>query len=391
MGYFTSECSVKKIGKKSFWCGGICCFFFFLLVVSSHGGVQGEVVFEELLSAFPAGLLQPSGKPVYCEASAVVLSQKRLFIASDRKIPGYSPVFSLQEELPLEESTLRYQMASPFLHSHKIEDMAISPDQKYCFAVTGFDRIIDHSHRWNPFSSLIYWHAENPEIVSFIKETPIFRYTSSVELRQSMKESMKSEQYPEGPEYFKIEGLAVLPNNLLLLGIREKGNGYRSFEYCSQIIAINYRVISGEIELVDSFRSFYQFYPEKLHSFAHPLGLSSLEYDSASDSLFIMTSMEMDDSPTGLRAYLWKIQRKTILAEGVPDLLYSGEKPLCLTHKGEGLAILESKGMSGKLFIVHDDDRNPTLLQKKDGTNVAKKPNQFVYSVINWQEQNSDE
>ena len=184
-------------------------------------------------------------------------------------------------------------------------------------------------------------------------------------LRRKLSRALKSKEYPNGPAYFKIEGLTAIPGGRLLFGIREIGRTYKDFDYVIKIIEVGYSFFNGAMILEDDFRLAYDFDPSSV-GLQYAIGLSSLEYDQYNNRLYILTSFEME---AALGGFIWVLPLADFHARKAPRLVRNDTgKPFQFDHKAEGLAAIEKS----RVVVVHDDDRFA----------LGRKPNQAVFSLI---------
>jgi hypothetical protein len=301
---------------------------------------------------------------VYCEASAVAVRGNEVTIASDKTIPERSPFFSLQlQDRHIDSTPSKPIMAAPFDVARKIEGMTVTPDGAYVLATTAFDRHDPKSGRFDGYNIMLAWPADAPEKAIIIAATSREGVTSSSGLRERFIRHL-------GQPYFKIEGLMTLPDQRLVFGIRETGMNYKNFQYRILLVEAHYHITAaGEFILMDDLRTVLDFTPSANFSLPNGVGLSSIEYDSSNDKIYLLTSHEEEGH---LGAYLWYTTLAALDSGQAPMLMPGADgRPLHFENKAEGLAILDPN----HLFIVHDDDR---VLGGKHN----RQPHQAVYSVI---------
>jgi hypothetical protein len=145
-----------------------------------------------------------------------------------------------------------------------------------------------------------------------------------------------------------------------LLGIREVGNTHTDFEYRVLLIEGRYRMEQdvfvldeqSEFTVVRDFTAVSKIVGRKV-------GLSSMEYDPAQHRLYLLTSYESTAEPT-MGAFMWVLPDEAGALGRTPYLLKNRDgTPFEFTHKAEGLAVLDG----GRIFVVHDDDRNATVIK----------------------------
>jgi hypothetical protein len=209
---------------------------------------------------------------------------------------------------------------------------------------------------------------------------------SSVGLRQKISKALANVDYPDGVLYFKIEGLAALPNRQLLFGIREFGVSYKSFNYSVKIIATNYEIVNGTVVLAHEFKLIYEIDPELLHPITHKtVALSSLEYDPINHRIFLLTSYEntsnnaVTDEDIG--AFLWVLTPDDLKNNLPPTVVLDANTslPLHFAHKAEGITVIDKN----TVLLVHDDDRVCGRVPLTNSeTQFYRKANEMAWTLV---------
>lgn len=331
------------------------------------------------------------------ETSAVVYYSNKIFMAIDKVIPGHSPVFYtdynrnsiLEEKPPYQEGPIFYAKYTQAFNpkklnilenkkledARKFEDFTLTPDNKYIFLSTAFNRIDPK------YNMLLAWDTKNKKAINivspFIDENG---FTSSMKIHENISKILFNNTDKEN--YFKIEGLAAIPDNKLLFGVREQGKSYADFDYCIKIIQVTYTVENGIIKLNNDFKLIYNYQPEKDLNLELPIALSSIEYDKYNKRLYLLTSYEHSDTDTGVGAYLWTLPMKNLYKNLPPELVLKDDnKPLLFAHKSEGVSVIDKN----TVFIINDDDR---ILGNADITDTEtqffRKPNQSSYYIVSF-------
>jgi hypothetical protein len=338
------------------------------------------IIDHGLITCFPANTKDSSDKLFFCEASGVLYYNKMVYIASDRDYPGTSSIFTVPFSIPFSNYGADMKVIDqPFINNAlKWEDMSISPDQQFIFAITGFDRVKKGSHEWDNFNELVYWPANNIDSAKILCETDSGGMKSSLLLRHRISKVLADHDFPDGMPYFKTEGLAILPGNKMLIGIREYGSDYEHFKYAFKILQCTYQVNGNTIERNDDLKAIYNIDSLRIPGNTLPLGLSSMEYDPVTGRIYILTTYE-DNNATAPRigSYIWVL---------TPDDLYYGNrptavrdasgKPLHFTHKAEGITVVNST----TLLVICDDDRY--LAPLENNPDLIRQPNQSVYYIL---------
>ena len=359
-------------------------FLFLPAVVALAGSphTQGEIILRDVYDCFEEGLTA-NDQLVFCEASALVFDGNRLTLASDKPVPGNgrSAVFSIPYagSGPLTRE-LEYQAARPFRVAVKYEDMTLTPDGDYIIATTGFDRVKSNSYKWDGYNTMLVWPVGKPGDVKVVSATTNEGLTSSVSLRDKISQALISPDYPEGVPYFKVESLAAVPGNELLLGIRELGVRYDKFVYSFKILSVLYEINGGELSFTGDFELIYDFDTQDSSVSRQTTALSSIEYDKYHDRLYMLTSYENNATDEGLGGFLWTLSLRDLRDQKAPVLVTkaSGD-PLLFAHKSEGVTVLSAD----MVLVLHDDDR--VLGRDKvenPETQFSKQAHQAAYSLV---------
>lgn len=334
-----------------------------------------SILEEGFLDCFAPGTAL-NGQTVWCEASAVAFDGKNVLIANDKDMPaGQSAVF-IKSPPTLGDSTQSplYLTNPIFTSAHKYEDFAQTPDRRFVFLTTAFDRVKPGSNDWDGYNTILYWRTgdeQHPRVLA-----PDDTSRNSMAYRQQLAKVLANNEFPDEMPYFKVEGLAATDRQLLF-GIREQGKEYRNFKYRAQLVSVSYRVDKtgdGErIRLENDWKVINDFVIAKADTtLPQPMGLSSLEYDPARQLVWMLTSQEVDNK---LDTFIWAASLSDVYA-GKPFTLIrdSQGKPLhTMGHKVEDLTILPDN----QLLLIADDDRVPTTI----GTRT-RRPNQAAYMIL---------
>ncbi len=358
---------------------------------------RAKITVNGSIPAFAEGLKYDNGESVYCEVSAVVYDGEHLIFSNDKPIPSdsitkRSPVFFMKyADFPAKPTG--FYTAPAFMDTQKIEAFTLTPDEKYVIATTAFDRVHPSGGaKFDYFNTLLMWTVGKPDSVKVISPSTRDGVTSSVRLREKILSILKSNRFDDEIAYFKLESITALPNQKIILGVREFGKDYKrdNFDYVIKLIAVSYEIFEDEIILADDFQVIYDFDPtEKLAGFDLPVGLSSIEYDKYHNRLYFLTSYEdntkdfIKDEDIG--AFLWVLPLDDLDGEKELQLVTykDSSERLLFAHKAEGLAVINEK----ELLVVHDDDRVTGRRNIKNHlTQFSKKPNEFAYSIVEFLE-----
>ena len=345
-------------------------------------GVKARVLSLDLLDCFESGLTDEKGKPVFCEASAVLNLGDKLVIANDKYIPGegHNNVFSIdpvkvKNPRELSASVMPYGRGL-FNEASKLESLAGNAAGDLFFAASAFDRIQTDSKAWDSYNMLFYWEKgkeDKPRLLYSTEDEGIY---SSKSLRPVFQTILRNWRYPRGVSYFKIEGLTVLPDNSLLFGIRETGSDYQNAHPVFMIARAKFIKSPNGVTVDPVVEKIYEFETANVKELDKTPGISSLEYHEASNSIFIMTSWEKEGEP--LETYFWNLPMESLRKQLPPILIRDDQgKPFSLPFKAEGISFLSSK----TAFVICDEDKILSTVQTKAGQ-VERQPHQAVYALL---------
>ena len=353
-----------------------------------------QIIERGLIDVFEEGLNDSDGDTVNCEASAIVYDGSNIVIASDKPIPGdsHSPVFSIQYRYSdtegLSKDPITFLTASPFITAVKYEDMTVTPDGNYVIASTGFDRVKPDTSEWDSYNTMLIWPVADSTAVKVVSPTTRDGVTSSVSLREKISAVLTTDTFPDGVPYFKIEGLAAIPGNKLLLGVRELGENYMIFDYAIKIVCVSYTITNDELNLSDDYELIYNYDPSQITDLEHSIALSGLEYDKYADRLFLLTSFEEEDThgevtDETIGGYLWYLHINELNNQLPPVLVLKqdGVTPLLFAHKSEGVTVINSQ----RIIVIHDDDRilGRSIVVDPE-TQFSRKENQAAYTIVDF-------
>lgn len=333
-------------------------------------------------NCFCDSLMSEKGKPLVCEPSAILFFDDTVYIANDKNMPNSAAIFKTKYSDGLDTENLKFSQNSMLMKGIKYEDLSISPDNKFIFLTTGFDRIKPNTNEWDNYNNLYYWSTSNFDNVKMFTDINDSTSSSSKHLRKVFAQHIDTAKFPDGVPYFKIEGIASIPGDTLLFAIREYGKSYKDFTYCMKIIAIIYKTNNGNITLSDTAKLLFDYNPNKhkTEGVNRTIGISSIEYNKYDKHLYMLTSYELGEKAEEVGAYLWRISLPDLQSNKHPELVYNeNKKPLHFAHKAEGITVVDST----TFIVIHDDDRvyGPEIITDAKHQ-FKRKHNQAAYTIL---------
>ncbi|MBO0932708.1 hypothetical protein [Fibrella aquatilis] len=323
--------------------------------------------------------LKSGGKPFWFEASAILYDGKSILVAHDKPMPdGRSSIGFWPGIREMMLNPPAYFTDDVFKRGIKYEELAQTPDRKWVFATTAFDRVKEGSTDWDGYNLLLCWPAGKPSKAQVLGNAQAFTTEgTSVSLRDKLSSALALEDltFLGLVRYFKIEGLTATASQLYV-GIREEGNSFQDFKSVVRILTIPYTVVGRgdkqHIELTGNFTPMATIKVDAQSDEKLPanLGLSSLKYDPSRDIFWIITSHE---SSTNVGSYLWTATEAELTAGKMNIVRLPNNEPLRMTHKAEDMTFLNPR----TVLLINDDDRLPTKMY-----NSVRKPNQAAYLVL---------
>lgn len=319
----------------------------------------------------------------FCETSAVVRFAKQVWVASDKALPqkNGAAIFALTvgpSEIDIDRIPNSEMQEPPFSRLRKVEAMAFSASDNWAFASTGFDRVDDNKPQWDRYNTLLAWPADKPQNAHVVAASTRDDAESSVRLRRAFQRAMADADWPQGPPYFKVEGLAALPGQRLLFGVREAGASYQDFSYQIRLIEATYSIQDDRVAIdEESFRLVLDAGPKTVDG--HRVAVSSLLYDATRDWLWMLTSFEEEGG--GLGAYLMVAAAPDFHQESAWRFVKSAAAPtpFVFANKAEGMAFVEDDA----LLVVFDEDRRVNDGPTSDfPTQVARAPHQGAFMLL---------
>jgi hypothetical protein len=329
------------------------------------------VLKEALLTCFEEGMTFDDGLPYNCEYSAVAQYEGSLIFGNDKNTSKVSPMMlangkTLKEGNMLNPFELKQE---EFFNIYKIEDFAFTMDKRTLFITSGFDRLKDDNNSWDQYNCLLTWNIMKNEF-QMVNRVDNGGVISSKNLRYKFLDMLNS-------THMKIEGLAILPNNKLVFGVREVGESFQNPTYTSTLIECSYSVnTDGNITLADDFKIAYTMNSSTTRN---DLGLSSIFYDQIKQIIYITTSYESgEEGIQELGGYIWELPLADYIAGRRAKVVVNDkDEPFALRHKVEGITQMDD----GNYFIIYDNDRTDVPIHIGNST-ISRARNQAVYSIV---------
>lgn len=344
----------------------------------------GRITQIGLINCFETSAVDAQGLPLSCEPSAVEIVGERALVISDKETSDEmpSPIFWLPLEHPwpdvVSSTSIEHESAATLRGTRKIEGLTKSPEDDLIFAMSDFDWPPDgNSAEPDLYNRLLYWPIGHEDQTAIVNPTSNRDVVSSVSLRPYFQEALKSDTYPTGPPYFKVEGLVAMPNRELWFGVREVGPDYEHPDYTVTILKSSYSMSEdGTVALRPGFSVVTHVETQGSLPSKDRLGLSSLARHR--DTLVMLTSHEAPEGETGHESYLWVAalpERSGLDFEVVKD---PDGRPLKLPCKAEGVDFVTAN----QLVLVCDEDRSPSTFTGSGGNRFTRQPSQGVVMTV---------
>ncbi len=271
----------------------------------------GRIAQIGLMDCFEASTVDAKGRALSCEPSAVEIVRGRALVVSDKETSDElpSPILWLKLEQPWPEvvssTDIRHESTATIRGTRKIEGLTKSAEGDLVFAASDFDWPPDgRSAEPDLYNRLLYWPIGNVAQAAIANPTSNGDVVSSVSLRPYFTAALKSDKYPSGPPYFKIEGLVAMPNRELWFGVREVGPDYEHPDYTITILKVSYsKSDDGTVAVRPPFSVVTRVDPSARLPSTDRLGLSSLARHD--DALAMLTSREAPEGELGHESYIW--------------------------------------------------------------------------------------
>ncbi len=336
------------------------------------------------MDCFEASTVDGTGRPLSCEPSAVEIVGDQALVISDKETSDELPSPFLW--LPLEQpwpdvvasANIRHESTAPIRDTRKIEGLTKSAEGDLLFATSDFDWPPDgRSTEPDLYNRLLYWPIGHVDRAAVANPTTNGGVVSSVSLRPYFIEALKSDRYPSGPPYFKIEGLVAMPNRELWFGVREVGPDYEHPDYTVTILRASYsKSDDGSVAVLPPVSLVTRVDPSIMLPSTDRLGLSSLA--RRDDALVMLTSREAPEGQVGHESYIWVARLPARVGLDFQVVAGADRQPLKLPCKAEGADFVTPS----RLLIVCDEDRSPSTFAGSGGDRFTRRPDQGVVMMV---------
>ncbi len=336
----------------------------------------GEIISDGYIECFSDEVNINSDVLYTCEPSTISRFGNEIFIGNDKVFPdSLSSVFSINFDSTFECSTKEYYKNSLFLMVHKYESSTVLLDSSFVLMSGSFSYHETHPKEGIYHNTAIFFNDLTGD--GGVLNLKGGDTLNSFALKEKLRQALVSDSFPEGPNYLKIEGLAAIPGNKLLFGVREFGNEYNDFSYTISLIEVSYSVNDNKIELNPDVKKIYEYKPSLDLGIKLPIGLSSIEYNTKDSVLYVVTSYENGETTKDIDSYIWYISLNDMYANKSLNLIKNAQnEPLSFGHKIESLTFTKNND----LLLVADDDR----VSGENETNPVfnRKQNQFYWCLV---------
>jgi hypothetical protein len=344
----------------------------------------GRIAQIGLMDCFEASTVDANGRPLSCESSAVEIVNGRALVISDKETPDElpSPILWLPLEPPwpdlVASANIRHESTATIRGTRKIEGLTKSAEGDLVFATSDFDWPPDgQSAEPDLYNRLLYWPIGHVDQAAIANPTSNGDVVSSVSLRPQFIAALKSESYPSGPPYFKIEGLVAMPNRELWFGVREVGPDYEHPDYTVTILKASYsKSDDGTVAVRPPFSVVTRVDTSVRLPSTDRLGLSSLARHD--DALAMLTSREAPEGQAGHESYIWVARLSARAALDFQVVAGANGQPLKLPCKAEGIDFVTAS----RLLVVCDEDRSPSTFARSGGDRFTRRPDQGVVMMV---------
>lgn len=317
--------------------------------------IFAEIIAADKSTVFQKGMQYDDGTFVSSEISGVGFYGNRLYLVSDQPIPGFPSFFDCQYQVPLNFRSGRFLGGSLIRSAYGFEDIAVSPNLKYLFLLTSFERLPNMADSAFFSNNVIqYLPINHPDSVFYLpRKTPVRR--DLIQFRKQIQKALSSKLYPNGPTYFKAEALTVVSDSLLLIGISRMGPDPYAAVYQAIILEAEYYMgEDNRVMMTSSVKESYQLFFDDHPELTGPLYITGMDYDYYNKALFFTTAYNRGSRAADVGGYLWRIDFSDYQLHRPAELVYSApDVPLHFAHKPSGVAVIDEE----TVLVICDDER----------------------------------
>ncbi len=354
-------------------------------LINCNGNIEDEkvvakVVYSKYMSCFPEGTINFDKTEVSLELSGVSYYHDSLFIVSEKEIPGTSSFFAGPFKIPFKRRNLSPISNIDVLNSLTFAGLALTPYQKYLFAVTSFRSGSMSYPAWDNYNMLFYKRLVPPEPFSLAYTVERNEIYSSLDLYPKFKKALRTKLHKKGPPYFEIGGIAAIRENYLLFAISKIGENPNNYENVNIIIGAKYEIIDNEFSFIEEIKELYRFEPDINLNLRGPMALTGIEYDKYNNWIYLLCSYNKGDRDIDLGGYLWVLPMRNFILKKAPILVEDDDGlPISFAHKPGGITVLDKN----QILIVFDDDRvigSDVIIDNR--TQFKRKQNEAAYLIL---------
>ena len=349
--------------------------------LADENDIFAKILTQEYTTCFQKETYYPDSRLVSCELSGVTYYKNRLFFISDQIMPGHSSLFSVSYRIPLNARYGTFLGGDNIRLARKFKDIAISPELDYMFLTTSFEENRPDNEFSFLMNNMLFYIPINSMDSAHIAPDKAKKKNEIYRLRDNIKQALKSKLYPFGPEYFKVDGLAVTPDSSILLGISRIGRSLKESRPVAVILKVKYYMAKNDRLIFKSdFEEIYRMDFDNYNSIEKGLFISSMEYDYFNKTLYFTTAYHNGNKSRDIGGYLWRISLKDMYLHKPSQLIYVAAKvPLHFAHKPAGITVTDEE----TVFVICDDERISGTEQILDSRkDFNRQLNQAAYYVI---------
>ncbi len=346
----------------------ICSFLntlFFILAIQGYSQGYKSIVLQEGNFNYYTSKEGVVGSTV--EGSSVLYNGKDILVSLKKSIKEVSSTASIEFSKTFMNNPVRYSTNQLF-QNLIVKDFTLTFDKKFSFAlVCSPDQTNDQ---------LVFWTFMNPEDIKPIKPNPGENFTLKSAILNSLNLHFK-----DSIINFKLDGLAALPNNKLLIGVTEVTNERDQNSSVFTLIEVGYTITNqGIVFLKNDFRLALNFETFENDRIRENISLVAMEFDPDNSRILFLTKFTNIKRETDMGGYLLGMSLYNIqLGEGYPYIFEnSNGNVFVFDHQPGGLTYVNRN----IFFILNDDETYLGDSKRRHKKTWERSPNQLSYTVI---------